>query len=64
MHNDPIIDEIRWIRQEHTDKFNGNLQAICEDIRRQERESGREYVSYTPRRIERVAASSSNDPAT
>ena len=64
MRNDPIVDEIRRIRQEHTDKFNGDLHAICEDIRRQERESGREYVSYPPRRIEGVAASTSIDKAT
>jgi len=50
MRNDPIVDEIRRVRQEHTDKFNGDLHAICEDIRRQERE----YVSYPPRRIKDV----------
>ena len=61
MRNDPIVDEIRGIRQEHTDKFDGDLHAICEDIRRQERESGREYVSYPPRRIEKVAASGSTE---
>ena len=64
MGSDPIVEEIRRIRQEHTDKFNGDLHAICEDIRRLERESGREYVSYPPRRIESVAASTSTDKAT
>ncbi len=64
MRNDPIVDEIRRIRQEHTDKFNGDLHAICEDIRRQERESGREYVSYPPRRIKSAAASTSTEKAT
>ena len=64
MRNDPIVDEIRRIRQEHTDKFNGDLHAICKDIRQQERESGREYVSYPPRRIEDVATSTSTDKAT
>ncbi len=64
MRNDPIVDEIRRIRQEHTDKFNGDLHAICEDVRLQERESGREYVSYPPRRVETVAASTSTEKAT
>ncbi len=64
MRNDPIVDEIRRIRQEHTDKFKGDLNAICEDIRRQERESGREYVTYPPRRIESVVASTSTEKAT
>ena len=51
MRDDPIVDEIRKIRQEHTDKFNGDLHAICEDLRRRERESGRKYVSYPPRPV-------------
>ena len=52
MRNDPIVEEIRRIRQEHTDRFNGDLHAICEDLRRQERESGREYVSFPPRPVQ------------
>ena len=64
MRNDPIVDEIRRTRQEHADKFNGDLHAICEDLRRRERESGREYVSYPPRRVESVATSTSTDKAT
>ena len=51
MRNDPIVNEIRRIRQEHTDKFHGDLHAICEDLRRREQASGRKYVSYPPRRI-------------
>jgi hypothetical protein len=61
MRNDPIVDEIRRIRQEHTDTFNRDLHAICEDLRRQERESGREYVSFPPRRVRVVATSESSD---
>ncbi|MCH8043190.1 MAG: hypothetical protein IID44_05680 [Planctomycetes bacterium] len=51
MRDDPIVDEIRKIRKEHTDKFNGDLHAICEDLRRQERESERKFVSYPPRPV-------------
>ena len=51
MRDDPIVDEIRKIRKKHTDKFNGDLHAICEDLRRQERESGRKFVSYPPRPV-------------
>ncbi len=54
MHNDPIVDEIRRIRQEHTDRFGGDLHAICEDLRRLERESGRRYVSFPPRPVRSV----------
>ena len=61
MHNDPIVDEIRRIRQEHADKFNDDLHAICEDLRRQERESGRRFVSFPPRRACSVGASKASD---
>jgi hypothetical protein len=50
MCDDPIVAEIRRIREEHAKKFNYDLHAICEDLRRSERESGREYVSFPPRR--------------
>ena len=29
MRDDPIVEEIRKIRREHTDKFGGDLHAIC-----------------------------------
>lgn len=48
MRDDPIVTEIRKTRREHTDRFHGDLHAICEDLRRQEKESGREYVSLPP----------------
>ncbi len=48
---DPIVAEIRAIRKAHAEKFNNNLHAICEDIRRLQRESGRKYVTLPPRWI-------------
>ena len=59
MRNDPIVDEIRRIRKEHTRKFGGDLHAICEDLRRQERESGRQYVPSPPRPARVVVATES-----
>ena len=61
MHDDPIIEEIRRIRKEHSDQFNGDIHAIFEDYRRMERESGREYVKFPPRREQNVNASPSSD---
>jgi hypothetical protein len=52
MFEDPIVAEIRKIRDEHAAKFNYDIAAICEDYRRMARESGRQYVSYPPRRPE------------
>jgi hypothetical protein len=52
MEDDPIIAEIRRIRDEHAAKFDYDAHAIGEDLRRRQRESGRTYVSLPPRRIE------------
>jgi hypothetical protein len=52
MWEDPIVAEIRKIRDEHAAKFNYDVAAIFEDIRRQEKESGRQYVAYPPQRSE------------
>jgi hypothetical protein len=30
---DPIVEEVRTYRMEHTRKFQGNLSAICADLR-------------------------------
>ena len=48
MIDDPIVKDIRRIRREYAEQFNNDLHAICEDLRRQERESGREFRSPSP----------------
>lgn len=48
MWNDPIVEEICAIRRKHTDKFRGDVAAIFADIRRRERESGCEFVTFAP----------------
>ena len=50
MKNDPIVEEIRRVRKTHAERFNNDISAIVADIRRMERESGREYVNFPPRR--------------
>lgn len=42
MIDDPIVKEIRQVRRAYAERFDNDLQAICEDLRRQERESDRE----------------------
>jgi hypothetical protein len=66
MWEDPIVAEIRKIREEHAAKFNYDLWAIYEDLKEQERKSGRQFVSYPPRRIppeEQVASEPAAGPA-
>ena len=48
--NDPIVDEVRRVRDEHEAMFNYNLDAIFQDIKEQEKQSGLKFVSYPPRR--------------
>ena len=43
---DPIVDEVRRIRDAHAAKFNYDLKAIFRDIKEQERQSGRKFVSF------------------
>lgn len=54
--NDPFIDEIRQYRDAHAARFNCDLKAIYEDIKRREKEreekTGCKFVSYASRPVE------------
>lgn len=43
---DEIIEEIHKYREEYAKKFNYDLDAIFEDLKRKEAESRRKYVSF------------------
>lgn len=43
--NDEIVDEVRRVRNEHAEKFNYDVSAICADIRQKQAESKRKIVS-------------------
>jgi hypothetical protein len=51
MIDDPIVNEIRRIRKAYAQKFNNDLHAICEDLRRQERESKRAFRTPASREV-------------
>lgn len=44
---EPIVDEIRKVREAHAAKFNYDPRAIYNDFKEQERRDGRIYVSGT-----------------
>jgi len=46
---DSPTDEIRAIRHELAAKFHNNVKRIGDDLRRQQRESGREYIRLPKR---------------
>ncbi len=52
MFDDPIVEEIRRVRRAHAAQFNNDISAIVADLRRLERESGREHVNFPPRLVE------------
>ena len=58
MTDDPILAEIRAIREGIARKFNYDVRAILRDLREQEKCCGRSVVSLPPRRIEEKAKQS------
>ena len=47
---DPIIAELRAVRDEHAARFNYNVKAIFREIQARQKASGRTYVRYPPKR--------------
>jgi hypothetical protein len=51
MWKDPIVEEVRRVRNEHAARFNYDLKAIYRDLKEQERTSGRRHVRFEPKRL-------------
>ena len=49
MNHDEILEEIHKIREEHAKSFNYDIKAICEDWRKRQIQSGRKFVTLTPK---------------
>ena len=49
MKPDPIVAEVRKVRQTHAAKFNYDLSAICADLKKKEKDSGHPVVSRQPK---------------
>ncbi len=52
MWKDEIVEEVRKVRDEYAAKFDYDLDAIYEDIKKQEKQSGRKIVSLPPKKVE------------
>jgi hypothetical protein len=48
---DPIVEEVRKYRMEHTRRFGGDLHLICEDLRKKEKALGDRLVYLEPRKL-------------
>ena len=47
---DSVVQEVREIREAYARQFGYDLKAICRDLKAQEQASGRQVVSFPPRR--------------
>ncbi len=54
---DPIVEEVRAIRDAHAARFDFDLHAICEDLRAKEKSCGHPLVTLPPKLLEKTAAS-------
>ena len=46
MLNDPIVEEVRRIRQEYAKQFDYDVRAIAEDLRKREQQHRERLVSF------------------
>lgn len=49
--SDAIVEEVHATREHHARKFNFDMEAIVEDLRRRQEKSEREVVSFSPKRV-------------
>ena len=53
MNRDPIVDEVRRVREAYAATFNFDLRAIVADLRRQQKDEGRHVVARPPKPLQR-----------
>ncbi len=46
---DPIVEEVREARQKHAERFNFDLHAICEDLKKKEKKLRNPIKSLPPK---------------
>lgn len=51
MFKDPIVEEVRTIRQKHAARFNYDIKKIAEDLNKKQKQAGRKIVSYPPKPV-------------
>ena len=51
MSKDPVVEEVRTIRDEYARQFDYDIEAICRVLKAQEPNCGHDVVSLPPKRI-------------
>lgn len=54
MWQDPIVSEVRQIREAHATKYNFDLRSIYVALKKAEQQSKRQKVTFSPKRISPV----------
>jgi hypothetical protein len=54
MTRDSIVEEVRRAREEYAARFNYDLRAMCEDLRKRSVERGVKTVTLSPRPVPTV----------
>ncbi len=55
MINDPIVEEVRKERDAHAAKFNYDIHAIYEDLKKQEKKNKHKFITLPPRYAKKSA---------
>ncbi len=50
MFNDPIVEEVRRVRDKLAARFDYNIEAIVENARKEQEALGQKTVSFAPRK--------------
>ena len=58
---DPIVEEIREARYKHAKQFNFDLHAICEDLKKQEKQYGLRIKTFPPKLLQSAEANNAVD---
>jgi len=56
MWTDPIVDEMRRIKEARAARYDYDVRAMLEALRRDEQASGQKTVSFPPKRVEQQDA--------
>jgi len=54
MWRDPIVEQIRQLRQQYAARFHHDLTAICQDLRERQTVGNRKVVTLPPRPARQV----------